>query len=266
MYQDLERWQCVLGKAVLQISSKVANEIVYTDLGLKPVASIIWEKKLKFYKRITSDSFNGSSYLKQCLTFHESIGAMSPFLSELNNICQQLGTTLSPSINYKQLINAYSINTVTKNKSKKSSLVCCSLPRKWWKKANYVKYTETSKIISQFRSSGTLTGNMAPLSHYSFLSAPDGRVLVCAGCGSAFNKPHHWVISCPSLTAHRNNLTVNGSSLHDIFVSSGHDSEVETLESFLDTSRDNMNTIVEKATCLDKLREQYLSMMMPASQ
>ena len=264
--KDLERWQCILGKSVLQICTKAANDIVYTDLGLKPVAAIIWEKKLSFYKRISSDSFNGSSYVKHCLRFHESLGNNSPFIKDLHHICQQLETNLSPTTDYKKLINAHSISTITTNMKSKSSLVCCSLPRKWWKKSNYVKYTESSKVISQFRSSSTLTGNMAPLSHHSFLSAPDGRVLVCAGCGSAFNKPHHWVINCPSLATQRNDLTVDGSSLHSIFASSGQLSEVEILKSFLDTSKDSMNTIMEKASCLDKLRDHYLAMLLPSSQ
>ena len=152
---------------------------------------------------------------------------------------------------------------VTTNMSNKSSLRCCSLPKKWWKKRNYVRYTDASKTISEFRSGNTNTGDTSPLLQHSFLSAPDGRVLVCVGCGSSFNKPYHWVVSCSKLDELRSSLTVDNKSLTEIFTSFGTISDVDKLKMFLETSNDNMNTIIEKSSCLDQLREKYLAMLLP---
>ena len=126
----------------------------------------------------------------------------------------------------------------------------------------YVRYTETSKTISEFRCGNTGTGDTSPLSRYSFLSAPDGRVLVCAGCGSAYNKPYHWVISCLKFGDLRRSLTVNGESLSDIFDSYGPMTDADKLKLFLETSSDNTTTIMEKAHCLDLMRDDYLAVLL----
>lgn len=81
---DLEHWQAVVGKSALQVPGSTANELVNLDLGFKPVSMIVWEQKLRYYKRISSPTFSGSSFVTDCLEFHKSIGCRSPYLSEID--------------------------------------------------------------------------------------------------------------------------------------------------------------------------------------
>ena len=148
---------------------------------------------------------------------------------------------------------------------KKSSMACCSLPKRWWVKSGYVRHNQYSKVISEFRSGNTGTGDRITTFSSLPISGPDGRVTLCPGCGLSYNKHYHWVVSCPGLANARAVIMVGDKSLENIFDEMEnhpiHHNDQEKLRNFLDTSGDTRRVVVDKAQALDKLRAAFIDLL-----
>ena len=64
--------------------------MVATDLGLKPIENIIKWRKLKFYYRIKSKTFKGSSLVKASMEWHEGNGD-TQYIKEIKGILLETG-------------------------------------------------------------------------------------------------------------------------------------------------------------------------------
>lgn len=163
-------------------------------------------------------------------------------------------------MNVKQAVHLWGVDKVTVGRNAKSSLACCSLPKKWWRKARYVRNTEYSKILSEFRGGQTGTGDRMGCFHDQDLSKEDGSVVLCPTCGSSFNKPYHWVVACPGLQVARDSVRLGDLPLSAIFDSYGQVDDVKKLGMFLDMENDDFETMREKAAVLDTLRQSFMNM------
>ena len=186
-----------MGKAALQVPSHSANEIVNLELGLKPVRMLVWERKLQYYKRISSPRFSGSNYVKLCLDMHVALGKDSPYIAELLSICESLKVNLDDSFNINDAIHVWGKDMVLSSADDKSSLGSCALPSRWWRKSAYVCDSILSKTISEFRCGSTGVGEADNSFQFHELSTYSGRVPICPGCRKSDNKCS--IMWCPAL-------------------------------------------------------------------
>ena len=267
--RELGKVQSTIGKFALQVRGSTANEIVNTDLGLKPVKMVIYERKLKYFARINDKDFCGSDYVKKCLEFNKQYESKSIFLKEINSICKETQIDIKNVSKWKtwrEDLSKWGAKNVVKSMESKSSLRFCSFPKTWWKKAFYVNDSEYSKIISEFRGGNARLGNrdndLEDFAPTSFSK----RIVICPACCKERLNESHVIVDCESLIDARKDCFLNDQSLYRIIESvkqSGTIEEsmmsTEILRGFLDTYKDSPGTIRQKAEILDFLRCQFMS-------
>ena len=68
--QELESIQQRVGKSILGVPQSTANPVVYLELGWKPIRLHLEESLLRFYKRVNSETFKGSQFVKSCMEWN----------------------------------------------------------------------------------------------------------------------------------------------------------------------------------------------------
>ena len=216
----------------------------------------VWERKLKYFQRINSPSFTGSSYIKICLEYHKLLDDESPYINELNSICTAIGSNLSTDSNFGPLLDSWGQEQVLLKVDSKPSLQCCPIPAVWWKRRPYITDSVQSKILNMFRAGSTDAGESDNHYQNSDFSTYRGRIPVCPGCSQSRNTCSHYIVSCPTTAHLRDTTPIGGVSLSTIFSSAGSPSE--KLKMFLDISKDKPEVVNEKSKALLSIRDYFV--------
>ena len=183
---------------------------------------------------------------------------MASLIADVKKILDTIGEDKMEASDYKKCLNNYWVKKITSEMRSKSSLSCCSIPKKWWKKQKYVKNTETSKIISEFRSGNACIGDRDNEYAMHDLSNEDGRILTCPACGMGYNKTYHLIVRCEEMNQLRQQLKVGEETLEEMFNKrSGQDTE--KLHWFLNVSDDELRIRNEKAEAMNTIRNKLIA-------
>ena len=88
------------GKRLLGVKGSSGNAIVAMDLGLRPILSMIYKKKIVYYNRVKSPNFIGIILIKKAMKYHEDKGS-TRYTNEIRRIYREAGN--SELVNKRQL-------------------------------------------------------------------------------------------------------------------------------------------------------------------
>jgi hypothetical protein len=100
MIAKLVSVQNSFGKRLLGVKGSSGNAIVAMDLGLRPILSMIYKKKIVYYNRVKSPNFTGSKLIKKAMKYHEDKGS-TRYTNEIRRIYREAGN--SELVNKRQL-------------------------------------------------------------------------------------------------------------------------------------------------------------------
>jgi hypothetical protein len=269
-YQDLEKVQLSMGKSILGIRQSSADEIVATDLGLKPIRYSVYSRKLSFFFRVNDPKFKGSTILQDCMKWQIS-NNNTKYMEEINDIKRETG--VKDQADWKQTFKEWEISQVKERMNAMKSLMGIKNPVKWWRMASYVNETEQSQVIASFRAGNAELGNRDD--QMSDLGIPDagGRILLCPLCVEAdpnnlietskkkLNE-FHIIMMCQKLTSKRTEIKISGKTLLDWLTNKPTESLEQQYRDLLNmeikTSRDRR----ELATLLSTIKTEHLAKWM----
>ena len=228
-YKDLEAVQSSMGKQILGVRQSTGGIIVTTDLGLKPMTFPIYKRKLSFYFRVMSDSFQGSSLVKACMDWQICTGT-TKYMEEINQI--KLRTGVMVESGWKKVFADWEKQSVTNllNNNMKS-LIGIRTPTRWWKVAHYVNESEESSVISRVRAGNYGLGNRDDsMRDFGPAHPTSGRILICPLCTAVDQdlytpildkrlSEYHITMLCPSIEDIRQDCRVDGKSLSNVIQS-----------------------------------------------
>ena len=212
---ELERTQNQIAKYALGVTISTPGICAQIDLGLKPFRQHLYEHQLKFYIRVLK--LDDSRWVKQALLDHQSLTWRSPYISHILNIRKRFGMYEMP-MNETRLLRCTTNYFISLTNQALASLSLTWLcPIKSFKRGAYVRESEASSILAQFRYNVAPIGNKYP--RVGSLSVHRS----CPLCPrSMVNSVAHVALFCPyveknrkdqtSLASFRNSCTFKGFS------------------------------------------------------
>jgi len=179
---------------------------------LMPMRNLIHKRKLSYYFKITSVNYNGSELVSQALSYCMSAPS-SRYAQEIQSILRGI-PNLDESA-WKSSLNSKTKNDIILEISKKPSLQSLPLPKRWWRKLNYVRETKESSCLSMIRAGNANLGNRDSSMCNWGPSNAAGRVLICQLCAGAKLDESHVLLYCPSMQSYRASVKYSQSSYEE---------------------------------------------------
>ena len=207
---QLEQVQLSLGKSILGLRQSTAGQIVYTELGLKPIRLLITERKVRYYLSVMAHR-SRSSKIVQLLMKQQIDDKTSLYYCDLArrvSIADLHPEDLQPSS--LNIIRKAIVRDIKLKIASFKSLEALPIPSKWWTRQIFVKEEAWSQALSEFRGGNAKLGNRdTSLSDFA-VSNPQGRVITCPLCLKGPNNETHILVDCPKLVTTRNSLLLTG--------------------------------------------------------
>ena len=136
---ELEIIQNQIGKSLLGVPQSSANTVVQVELGWKPMRLWIELNKLRFFLRVTSAEFIGSSIVKSCMEWN----LRNPQTLYYSNLMSVLGTYAPThqdlkNVSKKQVHQCHEQKVIA-DIQEMVTLKLMPLPKYLWKMPNHIE-------------------------------------------------------------------------------------------------------------------------------
>ena len=205
---ELEIIQNQIGKSLLGVPQSSANTVVQVELGWKPMRLWIELNKLRFFLRVTSAEFIGSSIVKSCMEWN----LRNPQTLYYSNLMSVLGTYAPThqdlkNVSKKQIHQRHEQKVIV-DIQEMVTLKLMPLPKYWWKMSNHIEDARWSRTLVKFRCMNSGLGNRDSYRTADSISQDGGRVLQCPLCFQGDNNEFHLLITCKQMEHHRQGISL----------------------------------------------------------
>ena len=203
------------------------NKEIQVVLGWKLVRLLIELNKRRFFHRVNSPDFAGSSLVKSCFEWNMRNPHTLYYTNLISVLCKYAATPLIlKGVTPKQL-HQYHEQKVITDIQELVTLKLMPLPRKWWKIQSHVEESRWSRTLIKFRCINAGLGNRDSYRTADSISQDGGRVLQCPMCFLGDNNEFHQLVSCKQMKKHRQSIGLRTGQTLQSFITeqraSGHD-------------------------------------------